>query len=88
MEPFTEPPVPRSSIHTSSFILEKKLGVPLQSAKIGGPRNFRGTENFASSISRTYREIISRLARKWFLIQETVLGTAEIKIMARKELRY
>lgn len=81
MEPFTKPPVPRASIHTSSFILEKKLGAPLQSAKVGGPRNFRDTENFASSISRTDREITSRLAGKRFSVQEIVSGTVEIKIV-------
>lgn len=26
MEPFTVPPVPRASVHTSSFMLEKKAG--------------------------------------------------------------
>lgn len=54
MEPFTEPPMPRTSIHTSSFILEKKPRAPLQSADVGGPRNFR---------HKVFPERIERLCR-------------------------
>lgn len=53
MEPFTEPPMPRASIHTSSFILEKKPGALLQSfADVGGPRNFRHQVFFPKRIER------------------------------------
>lgn len=59
MEPFTVPPVPRASIHTSSFILEKKPGAPLQSAKGWGTgRNFRGTPSIPHQV---FSERIERL---------------------------
>lgn len=60
IEPFTEPLVPRASIHTSSFILEKKLGAPLQSAKVGGDRETFGVPKI---LHQVFLERIERLRR-------------------------
>jgi len=59
MEPFTEPPMPRASIHTSSFILEKKPGVPLQ-RKDWGNREAFGVAKFKYIAHQTFRERVAK----------------------------